>query len=99
MWVYALIAGLCAALLVVVVTTLVHFGLRKWVIKTKDYFIDIADTVQDAITEIKDKLDDGEVNGSVTGGTEVTDAINGVVGAAAAKNTVAAPVNKTVRVK
>lgn len=99
MWIFALVAGLCAAFFVVVVTTLIHFGLRKWVIKTKDYFIDITDTIQDAITEIKDKLDDGEVNGSVTGGTEVTDAINGVVNTAAAKNTVATPVSKAVRVK
>lgn len=65
MWTYVLVTGLAAAFLVVVITTLVHFGLRKWVINAKQYVIDTVDTVQDAVTEIKDKLDDGEVNGSV----------------------------------
>lgn len=79
MYVYALVAGLAAAFMVVVITTMIHFGLRKWVIKTKDYFIDIVDTVQGAVDEIKDKLDDGEVNGSVSGGTEVVNVVKSTV--------------------
>lgn len=58
MWTFVLVAGLCAALMVVVLTTLIHFGLRKWVIKTKDYFIETVDTVKDAVSEVKDKLDE-----------------------------------------
>lgn len=64
MWTFVLVSGLCAALMVVVITTLIHFGLRKWVIKTKDYFIETVDTVKDAVSEVKDKLDEVKADAS-----------------------------------
>lgn len=94
MWSYSIMAGAIAVAITVTLVYVFHFGVRKWLIKTKKYFLGLIDTVQDVVTEVKDKLDDGEVNGSVTGGTEVTDAINAATKTDAPVSTV-----KTVRHK
>ena len=64
MYIYALVAGLGAALMVVIITTLVHFGLRKWVVNAKKYITETADAVNDLKGTVQDVLDDGKVNGS-----------------------------------
>lgn len=64
MYIYALVAGLGAALMVVIITTLVHFGLRKWVVNAKKYITETADAVNDLKGTVQDILDDGKVNGS-----------------------------------
>lgn len=87
MWSYSIMGGAIAIVVTVFLVYAFHFGVRKWLIKTKKYFLNLIDTVQDVVDEIKDKLDDGEVNGSVTGGTEVTDAINGAITATTIKAT------------
>ena len=75
MWSYTLVAGLSAAVLVVVITHLIHFGLRKFLIKTKDYFTDISGVANDFADTVKDLLDDGKVNGSTgTASAENTEA-------------------------
>ena len=75
MWSYTLVAGLSAAVLVVIITHLIHFGLRKFLIKTKDYFTDISGVANDFADTVKDLLDDGKVNGSAgTATTENTEA-------------------------
>lgn len=79
MWSYSLIAGGASIAVTVCLVYIFHFGVRKWLIKTKDYFLGLMDTVQDVVDEVKDKLDDGEINGSVSGGTEVVDSVNNVV--------------------
>ena len=68
MYIYALVAGLSAALMVVIITTLVHFGLRKWVINAKKYITETSDAINDLKDTVQDVLDDGKVNGST--GTE-----------------------------
>lgn len=65
MWSFTLVAGLSAAVLVVVITHLIHFGLRKFLIKTKEYFTDISGVAGDLVDTVKDLMDDGKVNGSV----------------------------------
>ena len=64
MYIYALVAGLGAALMVVIITTLVHFGLRKWVVKAKKYITETAGAINDLKGTVQDVLDDGKVNGS-----------------------------------
>lgn len=64
MFIYALVAGLGAAFMVVIITTLVHFGLRKWVVNAKKYITETADAVNDLKGTVQDILDDGKVNGS-----------------------------------
>lgn len=65
MWSYVLVTGLGAALMVVIVTTLVHFGLRKWVINAKKYITETSEVINDFKDTVQDVLDDGKVNGSV----------------------------------
>lgn len=65
---HALIAAGLAIVFTVVGTLMLHFGVRKFIIKTKDYFLGLVDDVTSAADEIADKLDDGEVNGSTTAG-------------------------------
>lgn len=101
MWSYTIIAGAISIVVTVTLVYVFHFGVRKWLIKTKEYFLGIIDTAQDVVTDIKDKLDDGEVNGSVSKGTEITDAINDAVTTATTTQMSDAPVStvKTVRHK
>ena len=68
MYIYALVAGLGAALMVVIITTLVHFGLRKWVVNAKKYITETSEAINDLKDTVQDTLDDGKVNGST--GTE-----------------------------
>ena len=64
-WTFVLCAGLSAALMVVVITTLIHFGLRKWVIKTKEYYEDVVDDIKDLVDIVTKPLDDAS-SGAVT---------------------------------
>ena len=64
MYIYALVAGLGAALMVVIITTLVHFGLRKWVVNAKKYITETSEVINDLKGTVQDVLDDGKVNGS-----------------------------------
>lgn len=73
MWSYTLVAGLSAAVLVVIITHLIHFGLRKFLIKTKEYFTDISGVANDFADTVKDLLDDGKVNGSVGNASDATE--------------------------
>lgn len=73
MWSYTLVAGLSAAVLVVVITHLIHFGLRKFLIKTKEYFTDISGVANDFADTVKDLLDDGKVNGSTGTATDAAE--------------------------
>lgn len=57
-WTFVLCAGLSAALMVVVITTLIHFGLRKWVIKTKEYYEDVVDDIKDLVDTVTKPLGD-----------------------------------------
>ena len=64
-WTFVLCAGLSAALMVVVITTLIHFGLRKWIIKTKEYYEDVVDDIKDLVDTVTKPLDDAS-SGAVT---------------------------------
>ena len=64
-WTFVLCAGLSSALMVVVITTLIHFGLRKWVIKTKEYYEDVVDDIKDLVDTVTKPLDDAS-SGAVT---------------------------------
>lgn len=57
-WTFVLCAGLSTALMVVVITTLIHFGLRKWVIKTKEYYEDVVDDIKDLVDTVTKPLGD-----------------------------------------
>ena len=57
-WTFVLCAALSAALMVVVITTLIHFGLRKWVIKTKEYYESVIDDIKDLVDTVTKPLDD-----------------------------------------
>lgn len=57
-WTFVLCAALSAALMVVVITTLIHFGLRKWVIKTKEYYESVVDDIKDLVDTVTKPLDD-----------------------------------------
>lgn len=63
-WSYVLVTGLGTFIAVIAITTLIHFGLRKWLIKTKDYFESVSDAAGDLADTIKDLVDDGRINGS-----------------------------------
>ena len=52
---------------------LIHFGLRKFLIKTKEYFTDISGVANDFADTVKDLLDDGKVNGSVGNASDATE--------------------------
>ena len=56
-WTFVLCAGLCAAFMVVVITTMIHFGLRKWVIKTKEYYDSVVDDIKDLVDTVTKPLD------------------------------------------
>ena len=64
-WTFVLCAGLSSALMVVAITTLIHFGLRKWVIKTKEYYEDVVDDIKDLVDTVTKPLDDAS-SGAVT---------------------------------
>lgn len=65
---YALVTALATAVLVVAITTMLHFGIRKWLVKTKDYFLSLIDTVQDVVSEVQGALNDSD--DSESAGTE-----------------------------
>lgn len=64
MWCFVLVSALATAVLVVVITTALHFGLRKFLIKTKEYFESISEVAGDLMDTVKDLMDDGKINGS-----------------------------------
>lgn len=57
-WTFVLCAALSAALMVVIITTMIHFGLRKWVIKTKEYYESVVDDIKDLVDTVTKPLDD-----------------------------------------
>ena len=57
-WTFVLCAALSSALMVVVITTLIHFGLRKWVIKTKEYYESVVDDIKDLVDTVTKPLGD-----------------------------------------
>lgn len=70
---------LASAAATVLFMYLTHCGIRLTLVRAKEYAFGVIDAVQETVTDVRDKLDDGKLNGSVSGGTEVTDAIVGAI--------------------